>query len=57
MSIFWDAKLKPRKDVLQDLRQFNLLIVKQIMACRIFCTSVIETTALAPSDPDGAVRA
>jgi hypothetical protein len=27
------------------------------VACRIFCTSVIETTALALSDPDGAVRA
>jgi hypothetical protein len=27
------------------------------LACRIFCTSVIETTALALSDPDGAVRA
>ncbi len=32
-------------------------VISLLMACRIFCTSVIETTALALSDPDGAVRA
>ncbi len=40
------------EEIVAKLRQVDVL-----MACRIFCTSVIETTALALSDPDGAVRA
>jgi hypothetical protein len=54
------------EEIVGKLRQVDVLLaqgkpvadaVRAIVACRIFCTSVIETTALALSDPDGAVRA
>ncbi len=57
-EVFLNSQFKfPNADIVIGGPPCQPFSVGGNLACRIFCTSVIETTALALSDPDGAVRA